>query len=153
MPDQLTGKEFVGDRVTQEVHEAIDHHGDIIVRAKYDGDYDKADLLEVLVMTSCFALRRGRISSLTIIFNQPSQLFAQPGRGDEVAQLRRDIWSRPGRPAFPGLWRACLAYASRRGWPSSAAAEPAQAVIGGVDLAPAGSSFSGAPSWQASAAC
>ncbi|MEY9861026.1 hypothetical protein ABH935_006664 [Catenulispora sp. GAS73] len=65
-------KEFVGDRVTMEVREVIDHHGDIIVRAKYDGDYDKTNLPEVLVMTSYFALRDGRISSLTVINNQPS---------------------------------------------------------------------------------
>jgi hypothetical protein len=65
-------KEFVGDHVTMEVREVIDHHGDIVVRAKYDGDYDKANLPEVLVMTSYFALRDGRITSLTVIFNQPS---------------------------------------------------------------------------------
>ena len=64
-------KEFVGDRVTMDVREVIDHHGDIIVRAG-DGDYDKTNLPEVLVMTSYFALRGGRISSLTVIFNQPS---------------------------------------------------------------------------------
>ncbi|MEY9847248.1 nuclear transport factor 2 family protein [Streptacidiphilus sp. MAP5-3] len=65
-------KEFVGDRVTMEVREVIDHHGDIIVRAEYDGDYDKTNLPEVLVMTSYFAIRDGRITSLTVIFNQPS---------------------------------------------------------------------------------
>ena len=65
-------KEFVGDHVTMEVREVIDHHGDFIVRAKYDGDYDKANLPEVLVMTSYFAIRDGRITSLTVIFTQPS---------------------------------------------------------------------------------
>ncbi|MEY9840846.1 nuclear transport factor 2 family protein [Streptacidiphilus sp. EB103A] len=65
-------KEFVGDRVTMEVREVIDHHGDIIVRAEYDGDYDKTNLPEVLVMTSYFAIRDGRITSLTVIFTQPS---------------------------------------------------------------------------------
>jgi len=34
-------KEFVGDHGTMEVREDIDHSGDIIVRAKYDGDYNK----------------------------------------------------------------------------------------------------------------
>ncbi len=65
-------KEFVGDRVTMEVHEVIDHHGDIIVRARFDGDYDKSNLPEVLVMTSYFAIRDGKITSLAVIFNQPS---------------------------------------------------------------------------------
>jgi hypothetical protein len=65
-------KEFVGDQVTMEVQEVIDHYGDIIVRARYDGTYDKTNLPEVLVMTSYFAIRDGKITSLTVIFNQPS---------------------------------------------------------------------------------
>ena len=69
---KFMAKEFVGDHVTMEVREVIDHHGDIIVRAKYDGDYDKTNLPEVLVMTSYFAIRDGRITSLTVIFTQPS---------------------------------------------------------------------------------
>jgi hypothetical protein len=65
-------KEFVGDHVTMQVREVIDHHGDIIVRAQYDGEYDKTNLPEVLIMTSYFAIRDGRITSLTVINNQPS---------------------------------------------------------------------------------
>jgi hypothetical protein len=65
-------KEFVGDHVTMEVREVIDHYGDIIVRARYDGTYDKTNLPEELVMTSYFAVREGKITSLTVIFNQPS---------------------------------------------------------------------------------
>lgn len=34
-------KEFVGDNVTMDVVEVIDHHGDIIVRARHDGTYDR----------------------------------------------------------------------------------------------------------------
>ena len=65
-------KEFVGDHVTMEVREVIDHYGDIIVRARYDGTYDKTNLPDELVMTSYFSVRDGKIVSLTIIFNQPS---------------------------------------------------------------------------------
>jgi len=65
-------KEFVGDHVTMEVLEVIDHHGDILVRARYDGTYDKTNLPEDFVMTSYFGIREGRIVSLTVIFNQPS---------------------------------------------------------------------------------
>ena len=68
----FVAKEFVGDHVTMEVREVIDHYGDIIVRAKYDGTYDKANLPAELVMTSYFGIREGRITSLTVIFNQPS---------------------------------------------------------------------------------
>jgi hypothetical protein len=65
-------KEFTGDHVTMEVREVIDHYGDIIVRAKFDGTYDKANLPEELVMTSYFAVRDSKITSLAVIFNQPS---------------------------------------------------------------------------------
>ena len=65
-------KEFAGDHVTMEVQEVIDHYGDIIVRAKFDGTYDKTNLPEELVMTSYFAIRDGKITSLAVIFNQPS---------------------------------------------------------------------------------
>jgi hypothetical protein len=65
-------KEFVGDHVTMEVREVIDHYGDIIVRARFDGTYDKTNLPEELVMTSYFSIREGKISSLVVIFNQPS---------------------------------------------------------------------------------
>ncbi|MCW2933001.1 MAG: hypothetical protein JWM19_3963 [Actinomycetia bacterium] len=58
-------KEFVGDHVTMDVQEVIDHYGDIIVRARYDGTYDKTNLPVVLVMTSYFAIRDGKITSLT----------------------------------------------------------------------------------------
>ena len=69
---KFVDKEFVGDRVTMEVREVVDHYGDIIVRARYDGDYDKANLPGELVMSSYFSVREDKIVSLTVIFNQPS---------------------------------------------------------------------------------
>ncbi|HTA01397.1 MAG TPA: nuclear transport factor 2 family protein [Streptosporangiaceae bacterium] len=65
-------KEFVGDHVTMDVREVNDHYGDIIVRAKYDGTYDKTNLPDELIMTSYFGIREGKIISLAVIFNQPS---------------------------------------------------------------------------------
>jgi hypothetical protein len=69
---KFVDKEFVGDRVTMQVREVVDHYGDIIVRARYDGDYDKANLPDELVMSSYFSVRGDKIVSLTVIFNQPS---------------------------------------------------------------------------------
>jgi ketosteroid isomerase-like protein len=69
---KFVNKEFTGDQVTMEVREVIDHYGEIIVRAKFDGTYDKANLPEVLVMTSYFTITDGKIASLKVIFNQPS---------------------------------------------------------------------------------
>ena len=65
-------KEIVGDRVTLDVREVIDHYGDTIVRAAYDGEYDNTNLPKVLMMTNYFSVRDGKIVSLAIIFNQPS---------------------------------------------------------------------------------
>jgi len=65
-------KEFVGDHVTMDVREVIDHYGDIIVRARYDGTYDKTSLPDDLVMTSYFSIRDGKITSLAVINNQTS---------------------------------------------------------------------------------
>ena len=69
---KFIAKEFVADKVTMDVREVIDHYGDIIVRAKYDGTYDKTNLPDELVMTSYFSVREGKIISLAVIFNQPS---------------------------------------------------------------------------------
>jgi hypothetical protein len=65
-------KEFVGDNVTMEVREVLDHYGDIIVRASYDGTYDKTHLPDELILTSYFGVCDDKIASLTVIFNQPS---------------------------------------------------------------------------------
>ena len=65
-------KEFAGDHVTMEVREVIDHHGDILVRARFDGTYDKTNLPGDLVMTSYFSIRDGKIASLAVINNQTS---------------------------------------------------------------------------------
>jgi SnoaL-like domain len=65
-------KEFVGDNVTMEVREVLDHYGDILVRARYEGTYDKTHLPDELVLTSYFGICDDKITSLTVIFNQPS---------------------------------------------------------------------------------
>jgi limonene-1,2-epoxide hydrolase len=69
---RFIAKEFVGDRVTMEVREVVDHYGDIIVRARFDGTYDKTNLPDELIMSSYFGVRDNKIVSLTVIFNQPS---------------------------------------------------------------------------------
>ncbi|MGO8860709.1 MAG: nuclear transport factor 2 family protein [Acidimicrobiales bacterium] len=65
-------KEMVGDHVTIEVIEAIDHHGQIIVRGRYDGDYDRTNLPDELIMTSYFTIRNDKIDSLFVIRNVPA---------------------------------------------------------------------------------
>jgi hypothetical protein len=65
-------KEMVGDHVTIEVREVLDHYGDTIVRGAYDGEYDKTNLPKELILSNYFKVRDGKIVSLIIIFNQPS---------------------------------------------------------------------------------
>ena len=65
-------KEMVGDRVTIDVTEVIDHHGDTIVRGRYDGTYDKTSLPPGdLILTNYFTVRNGKIVSLIVIRNTP----------------------------------------------------------------------------------
>jgi hypothetical protein len=59
-------REIVGDRVTMEIREVVDHHGDTIVHALYDGDYDKTGLPDEVILSNYFATDGGRIVSLII---------------------------------------------------------------------------------------
>jgi hypothetical protein len=63
-------KEMVGDKVSIDVREVLDHHGDTIVRGSYDGEFDKTSLPEEIVLSNYFSVRDGKIVSLVVIFNQ-----------------------------------------------------------------------------------
>ena len=65
-------KEMVGDHVTMEPLEVVDHYGETIVQSRYDGTYDKTNLPAELVMSDYFSVRDGKIVSLKVIRNQPS---------------------------------------------------------------------------------
>ena len=65
-------KEMIGDQVTMEPLEVVDHYGETIVRSRYDGTYDKTGLPAELVMSDYFTVRDGKIVSLKVIRNQPS---------------------------------------------------------------------------------
>ncbi len=69
---RFVDKEIIGDRVTMDVREVVDRHGDTIVRALYDGTYDKTNLPDELILSNYFRVRDGKIVSLVIIFNQTS---------------------------------------------------------------------------------
>ena len=65
-------KEMVGDHVTIEVTEVFDHHGQIILRGRYDGDFDKTNLPNELILTNYFTVRNEKIESLVVIHNTPA---------------------------------------------------------------------------------
>ena len=64
-------REMTGDQVTIDVTEVIDHHGDTVVRGRYDGTFDKTNLPEELILTNYFTVRGGKIVSLIVIRNTP----------------------------------------------------------------------------------
>ena len=65
-------KEMVGDKVTIEVTEVIEHYGETIVRGRYDGTFDKSKLPAELVLTNYFRVRDGKIVELFVIRNTPA---------------------------------------------------------------------------------
>jgi hypothetical protein len=69
-------KEMTGDSVTIEPVEVLDHYGDTIVRGRYDGSYDKTGLPDELIMSNYFSVRDGKIVSLAVIRNMPSEYDA-----------------------------------------------------------------------------
>jgi hypothetical protein len=65
-------REMVGDHVTIDVREVLDHYGDTVVRGAYDGTFDKSNLPDEIVLSNYFSVRDGRIVSLVVIRNQPA---------------------------------------------------------------------------------
>ena len=64
-------REMTGDHVTIDVTDVINHHGDTIVRGRYDGTFDKTNLPDELILTNYFTVRDGTIVSLIVIRNTP----------------------------------------------------------------------------------
>jgi hypothetical protein len=63
-------KEMVGDRVTVQVTEVLDHYGDTIVRGRYNGGFDKTNLPPGdLILTNYFIVRDDKIVSMIVIRN------------------------------------------------------------------------------------
>jgi ketosteroid isomerase-like protein len=65
-------REITGDRVTIAVTEVLDHHGQTIIRGRYDGHYDKTNLPDPLILTHYFTVRDGKIVTLIVIRNTPA---------------------------------------------------------------------------------
>lgn len=61
--------EIVGDRVTIDVTEVIDHHGTTAVRGRYNGDYDKTNLPDELILTNYFVIEDDAITAPFVIYN------------------------------------------------------------------------------------
>ena len=60
-------REMVDDRVTIEVTEVTDHYGQVILRGRYDGNFDKSALPDELVLTNYVTVEHGKIVTLIVI--------------------------------------------------------------------------------------
>jgi hypothetical protein len=63
-------KEIFGDHVTMDVQRGYDQHGDIIVHARIEGDFDKTNLPDPVILTYYFSLRDDLITQLLIVLNK-----------------------------------------------------------------------------------
>jgi hypothetical protein len=66
-------KEIIGDKVTVDVKEVKEHYGEFIIDAVVDGNFDKSNLPDVIVLTHYFTVRDDKIVSLIIILNAPPE--------------------------------------------------------------------------------
>ncbi|HEY4224522.1 MAG TPA: nuclear transport factor 2 family protein [Pseudolysinimonas sp.] len=66
-------KEIIGDSVTIQPRTVTEHYGETIVRGKYDGTYDKTTIAGELIMTNYYRVVGGKVVSLTVINNRPSE--------------------------------------------------------------------------------
>ena len=71
---RFIAKEIVGDHIEMDVREVLEHHGDTIVRAAYEGDFDRTNLPDGdVVLTNYFSVRDGKIVSLVTVNNRPAE--------------------------------------------------------------------------------
>jgi hypothetical protein len=63
-------KEIVGDRVTMAVTEVIARPTQTVIRARYDGLYDKTNLPPELILTSYVTVRDDKIATMIILHNR-----------------------------------------------------------------------------------
>lgn len=60
-------KEIVGDHVTMTVTAVIERGAQTVVRARYDGTYDKTNLPGELILTNYFTIEAGKITMLVTV--------------------------------------------------------------------------------------
>jgi hypothetical protein len=63
-------KEIFGDNVTLAVERAYEQHGNIIVHGRVDGNFDKTNLPDPVILTYYFSIRHDLITQLIITLNR-----------------------------------------------------------------------------------
>ena len=71
--------------MTVAVTDVLDHHGDTIVRGRYDGNYDKTNLPDELISSNYFTVRDGKIVTLiSPATPPPATEIRPPGRASQA---------------------------------------------------------------------
>jgi ketosteroid isomerase-like protein len=65
-----SSKEMIGDKVTFEIDEVVDHHGDYIITALTDGNYDKSKSPDPTYLDYFFTVKGGKIVKMIVIKNK-----------------------------------------------------------------------------------
>jgi ketosteroid isomerase-like protein len=65
-------REVIGDKVTLEIRDVIEHYDEVIVNGLMDGEFDKTNLPDEVILTHYFTVRDERIVTLIIIRNNPA---------------------------------------------------------------------------------
>jgi ketosteroid isomerase-like protein len=65
-------REIIGDKVTFEVRSVEEHYDMVIVNGLMDGEFDKSNLPDELILTHYFTVHDGQIGQLIIIRNNPA---------------------------------------------------------------------------------
>jgi ketosteroid isomerase-like protein len=65
-------REVIGDKVTFEIRDVIEHYDEVIVNGLMDGEFDKTNLPDEVILTHYFTVRDERIVTLIIIRNNPA---------------------------------------------------------------------------------
>jgi ketosteroid isomerase-like protein len=63
-------KEIIGDKVTLEIDEIIEHYGDLMITALVDGNYDKSKAPDPTYLDFFFTVKDNRIIRLIVIKNK-----------------------------------------------------------------------------------
>ena len=63
-------KEMIGDKVTLEVDEVVDVHGDLLITALTDGNYDKSKSPDPTYLDYFFTVQGNKIVKLIVIKNK-----------------------------------------------------------------------------------
>jgi hypothetical protein len=74
---QFLEREIIGPKVTMEVRQIVEHHGDVIVAAEVDGNFDKANLPKPLILAFHFWTQRGKIAQMIVVTKQPTPDWAR----------------------------------------------------------------------------